>query len=383
MTQYETYLRSTAPDKYFKINSPTADATYRYYNEVGSDSITYKYASGSSATGNGQKPTLFAEDDGSYSTGFRYKNYLEGSFGNLSTSLTFQIAVMNNEWHGTEVHCLFGGYPHTLYVSGGVLCWYNGFNPSFGTNNATLIGPALDEGSEYLITYSIATAGGYNNSQHVKIYVNGSKVVDSLDSGVSITGALGGQNMQSVLTNYSESEASCFGKQTDPAICDAFCQEVSFWSRQLSDYEVSKLGYLFWKNANPVVVSGSIVEGYHATDFRVRMHESATGELVHQEVTASGSFSALVPDLEYYVIVSAEQGEVWFPSMAPSIGDKVYPTNPSATRFYFECTTAGVAGTTEPSWNLNLDNTTNDGTVVWTVVEGLIQPITHAPVRGV
>ena len=132
-----------------------------------------------------------------------------------------------------------------------------------------------------------------------------------------------------------------------------------------------------------VTVSGSILEAYIASDWRVRIHRSSDGALIHEEVTATGSFSALVPDVEYYVIVTAEQGEVWRPGIARTLGDKVYPTNPSSVRFYFECTTAGTSDTTEPSWNVNLGQTTTDGSAVWRVVEGLISPITHAPIRGI
>jgi hypothetical protein len=55
---------------------------------------------------------------------------------------------------------------------------------------------------------------------------------------------------------------------------------------------------------------------------------------------------------------------VWTASTAYSVGAKVSPT--TANGYYYECTTAGTSGTTQPSWPTTEGATVQDGTVVWT-----------------
>lgn len=52
----------------------------------------------------------------------------------------------------------------------------------------------------------------------------------------------------------------------------------------------------------------------------------------------------------------------WTPNRAYSIGDKVLPSNVSNS--YYECTTAGTSGITEPVWGTS--STVADGALVWT-----------------
>jgi len=50
-------------------------------------------------------------------------------------------------------------------------------------------------------------------------------------------------------------------------------------------------------------------------------------------------------------------------------GSTVRPTTENGR--HFKCTTAGTSGGSEPSWDLTIGNTTADGSVVWTTIQGL------------
>jgi len=50
-------------------------------------------------------------------------------------------------------------------------------------------------------------------------------------------------------------------------------------------------------------------------------------------------------------------------------GSVVRPTTENGR--HFKCTTAGTSGGSEPSWDLTIGNTTADGSVVWTTIQGL------------
>ena len=377
MTQYETYLRSLLPEVYIKLGTSTVDTASIYYSEFGSGRVTV----GGTRTSLGSKPTLYAEDDGSHSIGLVYDNYMAmSSIGNTTNrSFTINIALrQDNPFVPNEIYGILGGSFSNMYVYGGNLCWENDNSMD---NTPLVTGPAFPIGEPLLLTMTATSGDGHGGNSRVRFYFNGRKVYDSLEAGITIAAAH--YSMYSKLFS-DRSYNYKFGTQSSLSSVGAFAQEFTlFESRALTDFEVSKLGYLFEFAASPVTVSGTIIEGYAATDYRVRMHNSNDGALINEQVTSTGAFSALVPDLEYYVIVSAEQGEVWFPGLNAELGTKVYPTQPSLTRFYFECTTAGITGTTEPAWNTSEYGTTVDGTAVWTVVETLIQPICHAPVRGI
>lgn len=58
---------------------------------------------------------------------------------------------------------------------------------------------------------------------------------------------------------------------------------------------------------------------------------------------------------------------VWAATVAKSLGDMVRPTTPNNR--VFKCTTAGTTGSSEPTWDTGIGNTTNDGSVVWETVD--------------
>lgn len=67
------------------------------------------------------------------------------------------------------------------------------------------------------------------------------------------------------------------------------------------------------------------------------------------------------------LFVRSRPTATWQASTSYSVGDRVVST--SSTDFlgkHFECVTAGVSDSSEPTWNATVGGTTNDGSCVWT-----------------
>ena len=137
------------------------------------------------------------------------------------------------------------------------------------------------------------------------------------------------------------------------------------------------------------IISGTITETLAVVQWLIRSYDYATGALVASMVSPNGVFELSIP-VGYWtpqsVTISPDQGIVWSPETAKDIGDLVFPNDPVATPYYFQCTISGtvgdgVTGTTEPDFNSNTlpGNTVVDGNVTWEVVERMVQPITHSP----
>lgn len=62
-----------------------------------------------------------------------------------------------------------------------------------------------------------------------------------------------------------------------------------------------------------------------------------------------------------------ESFTAWSASTAYVVGDLVKPT--SHNGYYYECTTAGTSGASEPTWDTTVGGTTSDNTVTWTTRE--------------
>lgn len=65
--------------------------------------------------------------------------------------------------------------------------------------------------------------------------------------------------------------------------------------------------------------------------------------------------------LAEYIVVAPDN---WVASTAYSLGDEISPTTPDGNKYV--CSTAGTSGETEPTWDTDLGDTTNDNTAVWT-----------------
>jgi len=86
-----------------------------------------------------------------------------------------------------------------------------------------------------------------------------------------------------------------------------------------------------------------------------------------KRIKISGSSGA---GTNYQVLLKiGENYTTWRPSTAYNAGALVKPTAGSNS-FFYECTTAGTSGSTEPTWPTTDGATVTDGTVVWTARAG-------------
>ena len=127
-------------------------------------------------------------------------------------------------------------------------------------------------------------------------------------------------------------------------------------------------------------LDGTISESLAADTWLAEAYDHLSGALLGSVQFTGTTFSIPLANVApVKVTVSAKQGTVWEASKAVALNTKEYPTNPSATPFYYNCTTAGTTGSSEPSWPILSGGTVTDGTVVWTLVERLIEPSTQGP----
>lgn len=72
------------------------------------------------------------------------------------------------------------------------------------------------------------------------------------------------------------------------------------------------------------------------------------------------------------VNTTGASSSAWAATTPYVVGDRVLRSTGVGTEnvegLFFRCSTAGTSGGTEPTWDTTPDNTTNDGTVVWTTV---------------
>ncbi|MDD2885267.1 MAG: hypothetical protein PHT48_09515 [Dechloromonas sp.] len=125
----------------------------------------------------------------------------------------------------------------------------------------------------------------------------------------------------------------------------------------------------------PITLSESLA----ATDFSAIVINADTGSLIsNTKVTSATTQIDAGVAAPCFVTLYPDYGTSWQAESAYALNDKVFPTNPETTPYYYECTTAGTSGATEPTWP-TAAGTVNDGTAVWTFVERMVQPITHGP----
>ena len=175
---------------------------------------------------------------------------------------------------------------------------------------------------------------------------------------------------------------------TDAAVSDGFGIGVSF----SGDGKTLIVGALYWEGAATdqgavyeyvsYTLSGVIVESLAANTFIARAYDVVSGALVGvAKITDTSSFTINgVAKIPCYVTVSADY-KAWQAETIYALDDKVFPSDPTATPYYYKRTVSGVSGTTEPTWPTTPAGQCNDGASVnaWERVERLIQPITHGP----
>lgn len=154
---------------------------------------------------------------------------------------------------------------------------------------------------------------------------------------------------------------------------------VAFYTTSLGLANVEELHSL-------MILSGSIVisvsESSALEKFTVMQHRSTFGEgVIDTDIDTSVSSSHTVLDVAIepmFITVSPKIDGSWKSKTDIPLDYLVIATDPTATPHLWKCTTAGTThATTEPTWNLS--GTTTDGTVTWTYVDELVQPVTHGP----
>ena len=131
-------------------------------------------------------------------------------------------------------------------------------------------------------------------------------------------------------------------------------------------------------------VTGNIVESLEVSTWRCAAYDLQTFKLIdYVDVTGSTFTIALDSPEPVMVVVSPVPAIRWEASTNYVIGTEVFPTNTVSTPFYYRCVGAGVSSATEPAWGTVSGGQTNDGTVVWEMIEGLVQPVAHMPLSPV
>lgn len=128
-------------------------------------------------------------------------------------------------------------------------------------------------------------------------------------------------------------------------------------------------------------VNGTIDESLVADTWIATAHEHLSGNFLGSTEFTGAAFSIDVGAVKgCSVTVSAKQGDIWEPSLTSIvIGDKIIPTDPVSTPYYYIATVAGTTAITEPVWPVTPAGTVTDGSVTWQRVERLIQPVTQSP----
>ena len=128
-------------------------------------------------------------------------------------------------------------------------------------------------------------------------------------------------------------------------------------------------------------VAGALDEQVYETEWVVSIYELLTGALDVEQVITGNSFAIPVTNgAPKKVLVEPRRFGVWDEFTNTSINDRNYPTDPATTPYYYRCITAGVTGGTEPTWGIGTSATVNDGSVVWILVERIIEPTCHLPI---
>jgi len=126
-------------------------------------------------------------------------------------------------------------------------------------------------------------------------------------------------------------------------------------------------------------VSGSLTETLSAINFNTHAHKVSDGTHVGSTTASGASYSLNTTTPEpVMVTMYPDFGTQWAPNTFYPANARVYPTDNAANPYYYVCTSNGTSSGTEPAWPTS--GTVNDGSVTWTYVESMVQPITHGPI---
>lgn len=129
----------------------------------------------------------------------------------------------------------------------------------------------------------------------------------------------------------------------------------------------------------PYTLAGNIYEDFDITDWNVAAYRCSDGVKLDLVVSTDGTYSVIAGGVEpYNIMLSPKIDYSWSASKVAVSGDYVVAANPDTTPHIWKCTTGGTThATTEPTWNLS--GTTSDGTVTWTYLAPLVNPVVLGP----
>jgi hypothetical protein len=199
------------------------------------------------------------------------------------------------------------------------------------------------------------------NSSITKMFVNGVQV------GLNYSDSISYIDLVTVAANYPLGTEPFFGYIDDVRITKGIARYTSNFTPPTSAFP-----------DHQPYISGTLTESLAATDFKARVYQLSDGALVSDTTVTSSPYTLELQTLEpVLVTMLPDYGTQWAASTAYALNDKVFPTDPATSPYYYECTTAGTSDASEPTWPTS--GTVNDGTAVWTYVEQMVQPITHGP----
>jgi hypothetical protein len=101
--------------------------------------------------------------------------------------------------------------------------------------------------------------------------------------------------------------------------------------------------------------------------------EPFVGSEVHnaQPSTLPRELSRIWTRINFYCWGAPSVLPNWAPTTAEEVLDPIGPTTGNQNGYWFQCTTPGTTGSTEPAWPSTVGSTVSDGSAVWTCM-GLV-----------
>ena len=141
-------------------------------------------------------------------------------------------------------------------------------------------------------------------------------------------------------------------------------------------------GYYDWSNLKQYRIDGAITESLYPNEFNILTYDMDFNlESINLIDTNTDSTYRLKRNFqETFYVTCQPKTEVWANNKFYQLGTLIIPRTPTNAGYYYEVTTEGTSGSTEPSWEVGEGSTTTDNTVVWTRKDFIVRPQIHGPV---
>jgi len=199
--------------------------------------------------------------------------------------------------------------------------------------------------------------------------------------------------------DYSQTRISVYSHEVHP-----YCLEVipvndeSFFVRSSKNPIIQKVNtvtgefsdFIYGSDSTAFAVSlpvakyevtGTITETLINDTWKCSAYSIADNSLINSVVVTGSTFSIPVySDDPVIIMINPVPATRWKSGGEYELDDEVYPTDTDTYPFYYKCTVVGISGATEPVWETSSGSTVVDGSVTWTVVERIPQPVAHMPI---